>query len=136
MCVEEIAGTLTLHHSSVVGRKPEAILCNIDVHLVCEIDGLEELVQGSCRAGNRSEEGRSGSRTLSFHRGEYRGDAGGKSVKPQRDVCLELRKIDLVSKKAMYGTDLARGFGYLRRKLRPHRTCKPRQTCGFCQTRS
>jgi hypothetical protein len=38
---------LTLHYASMVGREPQAVLCDLDMYLVREIDRFEKLVQRS-----------------------------------------------------------------------------------------
>ena len=96
----------TLHNPSVIGREPQAVLCDVDVHLVCEVDSLEELVERPRRASNRPEEGRSGGRALCLH-----GDGFEVECQAQRDVCLGLRKIGFFQK--LYGTDSARLLGIL-----------------------
>jgi len=62
-----VTGTPTLHDPGVVGREPQPVLCDIDVHLVCKVDGLEELVQRPRGAGDSPENGRGGSRALALH---------------------------------------------------------------------
>lgn len=63
---------LTLHHPSMVGRKPQAILRNVNMHFVGEVDRLEQLVQRPGGAGDRTEKGRRRRGALCFH-----GDAVG-----------------------------------------------------------
>lgn len=57
-------GALTLHDAGVVGRESQPIFCDIDVHLVCKVDGLQELVQRPRGAGNSPKYGRRWSRAL------------------------------------------------------------------------
>ncbi len=86
----------TLHHTSMVGGKPQAALCDVDVHLVCEIDRLEELVQRPGRAGNSSEEGKSGGRALRFDSGMWERHLIERKCQVLRGPVLGLCKIDVL----------------------------------------
>jgi hypothetical protein len=88
---------LTLHYTSMVGRKPQAVFRDIDVHLICKIDRLEKLVQRPRRAGDSPEDRGNRSRALGLHGDGVRGCGGEYVLSLNGEVCLELRKIDLVS---------------------------------------
>lgn len=108
---DDAAAALTLHYPSMVGGKPQAILCNVDVHLVCEIDGLEELVQRPRGAGNRAEDGRPGGRALCVH------DAGDLRAREGNVFSLNGAPVwkctNRLGFKRCYGTASARGLGIL-----------------------
>jgi len=54
-----------LHDPGMVCGKPQAVFCYVDMHLVRKVDGLEELVEGPSRAGDRPEQ--RGLRALGVH---------------------------------------------------------------------
>lgn len=47
---------LALHNSRLVGRELDGVLSNFHMHLVGEGDALEQLLNWSSRAGDRSKE--------------------------------------------------------------------------------
>jgi hypothetical protein len=51
----------TLHYTSKVGGESHSLLRNEDMDLVGEIDASEQLIEGSGRSGDRSEDGLRGS---------------------------------------------------------------------------
>ena len=95
----------------MVGGEPQAILCDVDVHLVCEIDGLEKLVQRPRGAGNCPEDWRKGRRALRVHGGAGVEGRARETYSASTGRLLGNAQNRLGFK--CYGTASARGLGIL-----------------------